>query len=191
MAKIASWEAEIRSTMESLARHVNRALNLALMEQNHLQQVDPENVPAIDLEDPDWPGKLAPRPKRMVQVWAAIIRAIRAEEEQDAEELEHAMRVLSEFIDGMPVELEWSRGPEGYRLVKRFEGDMERYPMTAATWMLGFADYLTRYSGIVHLGVCRQCDNVYLKPKHGQKMRYCSHACAQKAYRERKKAKGS
>jgi len=40
-----------------------------------------------------------------------------------------------------------------------------------------------------HLGVCLQCEKVYLKPKYGADARYCCPACTQKAYRERKALK--
>jgi len=39
-----------------------------------------------------------------------------------------------------------------------------------------------------HLGVCHQCNRIYLKRKHGAgRSRFCSRSCGQKAYRERKK----
>jgi len=38
-----------------------------------------------------------------------------------------------------------------------------------------------------HLGICHECNRIYLKRKHGTKSRYCSRACGQKAWRERKK----
>ena len=39
-----------------------------------------------------------------------------------------------------------------------------------------------------HLGICHECNRIYLKRKHGAgRSRFCSRACGQKAYRERKK----
>ena len=192
MAKIAEWEAEIRETVEGLASQINGGWSLALLEHETRRREDPENVPAINPQDPAWTEKLVPMARRMVDVWSAVVRAIQAEEEGDAAEYERAMRKLSAFIDGMNVKLNWSRGPRGYHLATQHSDDPERYPFAATAWALGFMEYVTVYSPIVHLGVCRQCMTVYLKPKHGQKMRYCSHACAQKAYRKRKKkAEGS
>ena len=97
-----------------------------------------------------------------------------------------AMNVLSGFAEGLKVKLEWISKATGYAFQRVQLPEDAEHPFLAAILMLGFGDYWEHYKEIVHLGICRQCEQVYLTPRHGQKQRYCSRACQQKAYRVRK-----
>ena len=187
MAKMELWEKRIRESMEGLARQLNGAPSVAIIEHETAREDDPEHIPPLNFNDPKWRLKLAPKAKKLATVSDCITKAIAAEEEGDEARFDEAMRPIAEFTDGMLVQLEWSKGPRGYQLTREPKSPEEERPFVASVLVVWWAEYLMRYREIVHLGVCRQCGNVYLKPKHGQKQRYCSRACSQKAYRERKK----
>ena len=187
MAKITPWEKRIREEMEMLARQLTDALDYVAIIEVQARRAHTENVSPVDFKDPEQLRNLSPPARYAAAVGGSMVRAIRADEEGDKEVFAQHMQVISKFTQGMPVELSWGHDDAGYTLMRELKGTEERYPLVAATWVMLWSDYLERYHDIVHLGVCRQCSKVYLKPKHGQKMRYCSRACGQKAYRERKK----
>lgn len=187
MAKIEAWEGKVRSHMEQFVREVNDAWQYALHHHSFAHDRDPEHVPALDFNDPKWPETLTEPAKKIIRVGNAIKEATRAEEEGGEGALHKAMEPIIEFTKGTQVELEWAYTHTGYQLQRNYETEEEEHPFYASVLVSSFADYLMRYNTFLHLGVCRQCGKLYLKPKHGQKSRYCSHACGQKAYRERKK----
>lgn len=191
MAKIEPWEQRIREQAEELAMKLNNAFPYALMLHEDARARDPDHVPVVYPEDASSLSRLVGRARKLLNVGEAINTAIVADEEGDEDALKKAMQVLTEFTEGLAVKLAWVKRVDGYVLSREHMASEEDYPFLATVLMLGFADYWERYKDIVHLGVCRQCSTVYVKAKHGRKMRYCSRACQQKAYRKRRKEKES
>jgi len=187
MAKIDAWEGKVRAHMNRFARDVNRALGYAIHLHNASHRYDPERVSLLGFDDVKWPEKLAKPAKKIARVSVAIKRAIRAEEDGDQQAFDNAMQPIIELTNRIHVWLEWTRSEGKYQLQRNHEGPEEEYPFYASLLVLDFDDYLRQYNEFLHLGICRQCAKLYLKPKHGAKSRYCSRACGQKAYRERKK----
>jgi len=191
MAKIEAWEERIRDEMEEYAQQLNSAFTYALTVHALAHEQDPENVTAVDPKDPKLLDKLVPAARTHFLLSEAIWMVIKAEEDEDAETLHRAMRHVSSYTEGMTVTLGWIRNERGYRLSRDLKSELdekgeEKHPFVTSSLVFSLDDYLTRYRDIVNLGVCRHCGDVYLKPKHGRKQRYCSRACQQKAYRERK-----
>jgi len=194
MAKIEAWEERTREEMEEFARQINSASTYALAVHAFAHEDDPENVPAVDpddLDDPKILDRLVPAARKHVLISTAIWMVIKAEEDEDSETLQKAMSHVISYTKGMTVTLGWIINESGYRLSRVLEPVIdekgeEKHPLVTSSLIFSLDDYLTRYRDIVHLGVCRHCGDVYLKPKHGRKQRYCSRACQQKAYRERK-----
>jgi len=187
MNKIDAWESKVRAHMNQFARQVNDALGFAIHHHNASYTQDPKHVSLLAFDDPKWPEKLTKPAKKIARVSIAIKQAIRAEEEGDQQAFDNAMQPIIEFTNGMHVRLEWTRSEGKYQLQRNHEGPEEEYPFYASLLVLDLADYLVQYNEFLHLGICRHCAKLYLKPKHGAKSRYCSRACGQKAYRERKK----
>ncbi|MFC2081572.1 hypothetical protein ACFLR0_00095 [Candidatus Bipolaricaulota bacterium] len=113
--------------------------------------------------------------------------AIHTEEDGDIKAFRRAVQPVSEFYNGCRVRLGVSWQGDEIRVNRDFLEEESEKPFVAFVLADRFFEYITRYKEIVHLGVCRLCGKVYLKPKHGQKSRYCSSSCKQKAYRQRKK----
>ena len=191
MAKIEPWEHKIRQQAKEFARRLNYAPTLAHMTHEQARVKGGDRIPVVYPDEPDWTSKLVGCARKIADVAAAITMAIEADEGENDEVLGDAMKVLADFTEGLSVTLRWVRKFEDYALSREQTAEEEDHPLIATGMMLGFADYWQRDKDIVHLGVCRQCLNVYVKPKHGRKMRYCSRACQQKAYRKRRKEKGS
>jgi len=188
MAKIEPWEQRVRDEMGKFAYQVNIAFEIALHIHNMRKRDDPDSVPELDFKDAKkLVGQLVPPARMLLDIQFAIRTAIRAQEDGDQKAFIEATRPISEFVDGMKVGLQsyWVR--DEIRLSHDHISDEDERPFNAAVLVDWFFEYQMRYKDLVHLGVCRQCNKVHLKPKHGQKMRYCSAACRQKAYRKRKK----
>ncbi len=187
MAKIEPWEQKIRDFMEGFATQVNNLFDFGVFLQSREHENDPEQVPDVDpYNDPKWISKLVTPAKEHVTVWGSIVGSIYQHEEGNSEAFQTAIKPVSDFYSGSKVRLEvvWEDGQ--VRLSRQYLGENPQL-FTAFAPADQFFDYVTRYSDIVHLGVCRLCQQLYVKPKHGQKMRYCSASCRQKAYRQRKK----
>ena len=187
MAKIEPWEQRIRGEMERFVHQLGIAIDMAVHTHYMHQRSDPDNIPELDFRDPSWVGKLVQPARKIIDIQYAIREAIRVEEDGDQDAFGKATKPISEFVDGMMVRLQsvWSGGE--IRLSHEHTSDEKERPFVAFVLVEWFFDYEMRYKDVVHLGVCRQCRKAYVKPKHGQKTRYCSPACRQKAYRERKK----
>ena len=189
MARTSEWEKEVRQGLRRLAKWVNEADWHALVEQTVAHEKNPTNVPLLDLDDPAWPKSLVPAAKRFHEIGQAIRRAIYAEEAGDKDALHEALQPIVEYMKGWKVEPQLTISGDSIRLWMEVEDKEEERPLHASTMVLEFAHYLDKYNRDFHLGVCRQCGKVYLKPKFGGKSLYCSKACTQKAYRERKQEK--
>ena len=188
MAKIEPWEQRIRDDMEKFAHQLNIAFSMAIHTHYMYKEKDPGNVPDLDFNHPEkFLDQLVPPARKLVEIQSAIRTAIRAQEDGDQKAFIKATKPISEFVDGMTVRLQSSWSGDEIRLSYEHISDEAQRPFLAFAPIEWFFDYQMRYKDVVHLGVCRQCNTVHLKPKHGQKMRYCSAACRQKAYRERKK----
>jgi len=188
MAKIEPWEQRIRENMQKFADQANGMSNLILVTHYEAPKQPGEEIPEIDkVNDPEWFDKLRTLARELFAIQCSIISSIGAEEDGDKETFRKAVKGSADFVDGTQVELSISwRGDEIHRTrVLQPESTEKGFvAFVMADWLL---EYLTRYKDAVHLGVCRTCSKVYVKPKHGQKMRYCSASCRQKAYRQRKK----
>ena len=188
MAKIEPWEQRMRDEMEKFSHQLNIAFSVAIRTHYEHKRDDPDNVPDLDFSHPEkFLDQLVPPARKLVEIQSAIRTAIRAQEDGDHKAFSKAAKPISEFVDGMTVRLQSYWSGDEIRLSHEHISDEAKRPFLAFGLVEWFFDYQMRYKDVVHLGVCRQCNMVHLKPKHGQKMRYCSAACRQKAYRERKK----
>lgn len=187
MAKIEAWEQRIRDDMELFANQLNIARDYALTVHAAEREEDPDHLSHVAANDPTLFERLVKPARTHLLISETIKMVIEAREDEDSELLHQAMKAITLFTQGMTVSLEWTYAENGYRMSRVFpqEGD-EKHPFVTAALVFRLDDYLARYHGMVHLGVCRYCGTVYLKPKHGRKQRYCSRACQQKAYRVRK-----
>ncbi len=188
MAKIEAWEQRIRDDIEMFANQANSLFDLIFITHYETPAEDGEEIPNVDVaNDPKWPEKLRPMVRDLYDIYLSILRSVVADEDGESEAWREYIQIAADFVDGTEVKLRavW----HGEELRRSTELHHETFTknfvaFTLADWLL---DYFTRYKDLVHLGVCRVCHKVYLKPKHGQKMRYCSPAHRQKAYRKRKK----
>jgi len=188
MAKIEPWEQRIRDEMEKFAYQLNIAFSVAIHTHYGRKLDDPDNVPELDFNDTKkFIDQLVPRARKLLEIQSAIRTAIRAQEDGDQKAFSKATKPISVFVDGMTVRLQSYWSADEIRLSHEHISDEDERPFIAAVLVDWFFDYQMRYKDFVHLGACRQCNKVHVKPKHGQKTRYCSAACRQKAYRERKK----
>lgn len=188
MAKIEAWEERIRGDMAEFANQLNIAPPYARIVHDSQRRENPDTIPALDPEDPEWPDKLVPAAKTHLLIATVIKLIIKAMEDEDQDFIHRAMKRISEFTDGIRVSLQWSLNEDTYRITRLYDEENEpERPFVTATLVFWLDDYMGRYKDLVEIGVCRVCDKVYLKPKHGRKQRYCSRACQQKAYRERAK----
>jgi len=166
MAYISPWEEKAREHAEELARQVNGAVDYALLVHAKAPEEDRENLAPLRLDESNWWRSLVPAARKHIEVAHAITRAIRADEDEDEKMLSEAMKGLSGFIRGMSVRLSWIRSIEDYRLSQEIMGEEEDHPFVTAALALGFAEYWQQHRDLIHLGVCRQCFRVYVKPKH-------------------------
>jgi len=187
MAELTPWEKKARELAEVLAKQADQALSYAMMVHTSASEEEREKLGPLRLDEPKFWRNLVPAARKHIEVASAVGRAIRADEDGDENGLRDAMKDLGAFVEGMTVRLSWKPDAGEYRLFQEFTSDLEEYPFITAGLALSFAEYWERYRDTVHLGVCRQCSSVYVKPKHGRKTRYCSGACRQKAYRARQK----
>ncbi len=188
MAKIEPWEQRIRENMQKFADQANSMYEWIFMTHYSTPVQPGEEIPDIDeANDPNWPQKLLKFARELYDIRSSILGTLIADEDGDEQAFREAVQVSADFVDGTQVRLSirW-RGDQIYRTRDlKAETPFRCLPaFVSADWLL---DYLTQYKDAVHLGVCRTCSKVYVKPKHGQKMRYCSSSCRQKAYRQRKK----
>lgn len=188
MAKIEPWEQRIREDMEKFANQANGMSNLILVTHYETPAQPGEAIPEIDkVNDLEWPKKLRKLAHELFAIQCSIISSIGAQEDTDKETFRQAVKISADVVDGTQVKLSISwRGDQIHRtrVLQPQTTSRSFHAFVMADWLL---EYLTRYKDVVHLGVCRTCSKVYVKPKHGQKMRYCSASCRQKAYRQRKK----
>jgi len=192
MPKLTDWERKVREDLEGFARQVNSAPSMAVMAQMMAHERDPEHVPEVDPGLPGWQERLTPKARKILDVGEAIRAVIRAEEEEDLEALHRAMRPITDISDGLTVKMRWVYGKYGYVFSREVDpNEEERYPFLAMVPVDNLDTYLNRYNKIARLGVCHFCGKVYVKPKHGQKTRYCSDSCKLKAYRKRKAERGA
>jgi len=187
MARIEAWEARIRGDMAKFVHRLNLAPGLAMRWHESEREKDPEHVAEVDPNAPGALAKLTEPARRLLLVSQAAKLAIAAEEEEpvDFDHLHKVMHPIVDFTDNMMVKMRWSFSEGQYHFDKVLESPEETHPLLVASLTLALDDYFNRNRDLVHLGVCRVCKTAYLKPKHGQKMRYCSPACRQKAYRKR------
>jgi hypothetical protein len=190
----------VRQELRSLARQVNNIVWVTVASHEMQHEIYPERSAALDLDDPTWPEKLTSSEKRAIRIAISIRKAIRAEEEGNEEVREDALKLVQEYVVEKPLwmSLEY-RDATAAVVYSEYDPNIpgvpemdENRPFHVSVMVLSFVKYLEWYKEFLgqHLGVCRQCDKVYLKPIHGADSMYCSGACAQKAYRERKKAAG-
>lgn len=187
MAKLEPWEKRLRAEFRNYVGEVNTCRWLFRYVHETARGKDPSIPDADPDRDPKSAVKLTKFAKQIWDMWTSITDSIRAEEDGDAVAFKEAASPLVDFIDGVKMKL--AVGWKGDQLTTSRlmdEAPEEKHPH-AAKVADGFIKYEIDHKEVIHLGVCRQCGNVYLKPKHGQKMRYCSGVCRQKAYRERKK----
>ena len=188
MAKIEPWEQRIRDDMQTYADQANLMYDMVFVNHYDTPTQEGEEITEIDVaNDPNWPDKLRSSAREVYDILLSILRTIVAEEDGDAESWREYVQIAADFLEGVQVELStvWHGDTMRRQSVVKpetFKKNFQAYVM--ANWLL---DYFTRYKDLVHLGVCRECSKVYVKPKHGQKMRYCSAAHRQAAYRRRKK----
>jgi hypothetical protein len=185
MAKIEPWEERIRDEMAEFANQLNNAPQLAMLTHDSARAQDPDHVPEIDWEAPGVIEKLVQPARQLLLVSQSAKLVIQSVEDDDLALRHKGMKYIVEFSDGMVVRMSWVFSDGQYHMDKVLESPEETHPLVVASLVFGLDNYLNRYRDIVHLGVCRVCRTAYLKPKHGQKMRYCSPACRQKAYRKR------
>ncbi len=188
MAKIESWEERIRGDMAEFAKQTNIAYSVAFAMHADALARDPEHVKVLNFDSPAFIDQMI-KPAHDLFVVAEMARRVIELEEEEQDDLERRhklMKPIVEFTDGMSVSLEWEFSQGEYKLGRVLAGSDEDHPLVTAYLVFCLDDYLNRYRGLVHLGSCRSCRRVYLKPKHGQKMRYCSPACRQRAYRKRR-----
>jgi len=187
MAELTPWEKKARELAETLAKQADHAVSYAMMTHSSASEEEREGLGPLRLDEPNWWRNLVPTARKHIEVAGAIYRAIRADEDANEEGVRDAMKDLGDFIEGMSVRLSWRPDAGEYRLSRELTSALEDHPFITAGLALSFVEYWERYRDAVHLGVCRQCSRVYVKPKHGRKTRYCSGACRQKAYRARQK----
>ena len=196
MAKDSEWKKRVRKDMRQIAALVNDTIWATVAGHNLLQPQYPANYRKLDLKDPSLFDKLTDDEKKTIRMSVAIKDVVRAEEKGDEKARQEALKPIQEYLKDRPVWLVLSaesghdfltfaeQDPAKPEIVEEFKGR----PYYVSVMVLSFAKYLEWYKEYLgqHLGVCRQCDKVYLKPKYGADSRYCSRACTQKAYRERK-----
>jgi len=188
MAKIEAWEQRIRDEMQSFAYQANGMFDMIFLTHYEPPPEEGEDVPELDVaDDPNWPDKLRPSARELYDIFLSILRSIIADEDGNTEAWRKYVQISTSYLEGVQVELStvWHGDTMKRQNVVKpdtFKKNFQAYVM--ADWLL---NYFTRYKDLVHLGVCRECQKVYLKPKHGQKMRYCTPAHRQAAYRRRKK----
>lgn len=185
MAKIEPWEERIRNEMTEFANQLNYGFGLALAWHESARAQDPDHVPAVNREDPRWIDKLTLPARHLFLVSQSAKVVIQSVEDDDLEQRHKGMKYIVGFSDGALVKMRWVFSDGQYHFDKFLETPEETHPFVVASLVFELDKYLNRYRDIVHLGICRVCKTAYLKPKHGQKMRYCSPACRQKAYRKR------
>jgi hypothetical protein len=188
VAKIEPWEQRLRMSLEQFAYQVNDTWPVMMLTHYNAPGVDPDDIPTLDFENDDnWMDKLVKPARQLFDVWKSIVGCIHAEEERDTDAFNRAVQPLSDFFDGCRVEMSvvWDQGE--IRVNRDFLEDESEKSFVAFALADRFLEYVTRQKDIVHLGVCGLCRQVYVKPKHGQKARYCSAACKQKAFRKRRK----
>ena len=196
MAKDTEWKKKVRKEMRQLATLVNDTIWVTVAGHDLLQPQYPAQYRKLDHKDPNLFDKLTDDEKKTIRISLAIKDVVRAEEKGDEQARQEALKPIQEYLQGRPVWLVLSaesghdfltfaeQDPAKPEIVEEFKGR----PFYASVMVFSFGKYLEWYKEYLgqHLGVCRQCNKVYLKPKHGADSRYCSGACSQKAYRERK-----
>ena len=187
MAQVSAWEKRMRDAAGRLAKSVNQSSSFAMLTHETTRLGDPENVPEVVEEGVGWWKSLSEPARTHMEVAHAIAAAVIADEEENEEGLREAMQVFSRFISDLSVSLNWRHDGHDYSLHKSHDVNDAKHPLITTMMALTFANYWEQARGTIHLGLCRQCGNLYVKPKHGRKTRYCSGACRQKAYRARQK----
>ena len=194
MGKDTEWKKRVRKEMRQIATLVNDTIWVMVAGHDLLQPQYPANYRKLELKDPSLCDKLTDDEKKTIRLSVAIKDVVRAEEQGDEKARQQALKPIHEYLKDQPVWLVLStrdghdsltfteQDPIKPEIVKEFKGR----PLYASVMVFSFVKYLEWYKEFLgqHLGVCRQCDKVYLKPKYGADSRYCSRACTQKAYRE-------
>jgi len=176
----------MREWVEAFVERLNRApfYALLLQEQAHMRDpthyADPKQGTPIP-EDKRYPGAVD-----LAQVTSIVRGLIGALERGDKVEIERALKPAQEYLSRVLVQPSL-RFEEG-ELKVVYEDKTEGREFFATALLLDFLVYLQHYADDVKLGICRHCGKVFVKPKHGAQAVYCSNACKQRAYRERKGA---
>ena len=179
---------EARKRLGAFADRLNQAPVYATFLQQVAHRREPDRYPDPTLA-PDVPkGKLDPGARDVLLVTDIIRDLIAGLDRGDETVLKRAVTKAQEYLESVVLvpQLRLERG----KLKVAYRDETKGREFFATSLLLDFLDYLQNYADEVKLGICKHCGKAFVKPKHGAQAIYCSRACAQKAYRARRKKKG-
>ena len=179
---------EARKRLGAFADRLNQAPVYAtfLQQVAHRREPDRYPDPTLALDVPK--GKLDPGARDVLLVTDIIRDLIAGLDRGDETVLKRAVTKAQEYLESVVLvpQLRLERG----KLKVAYRDETKGKEFFATSLLLDFLDYLQNYADEVKLGICKHCGKAFVKPKHGAQAIYCSRACAQKAYRARRKKKG-
>ena len=170
---------------------VKDGLNKAQVYAGFIQQVahrrepdrypDPAVAPGVPEE------RLDPGARDILLVTDIIRDLIAGLDRRDETVLQRAVTRAQEYLEDVVLvpQLRLKRG----ELTVVYKDETKGREFFATSLLLDFLDYLQNHADEIKLGICQHCGKAFVKPKHGAQAIYCSRACAQKAYRARRKGK--
>ena len=181
-------ETGARKRLEAFADRLNQAPVYAtfLQQLAHRREPDRYPDPALAPGVPD--EKLDPGVRDVLLVTDLIRDLIKGLDRRDGAVLHRAVTRAQEYLENVVLvpQLRLEQG----ELTVVYRDETEGREFFATSLLLDFLDYLQNYADEIKLGICKHCGKAFVKPKHGAQAIYCSRACAQKAYRARRKKKG-
>jgi len=179
---------EARKRLEAFADRLNKAPVYAGFIQQVAHRREPDRYPDAALAPGVPKERIDPGARDILLVSDVIRDLIKGLDRGDEAVLQRAVTKAQEYLADVVLVPQLRLEQGELQVVYRDETKGREF--FATSLLLDFLDYLQNYSDEIKLGICQHCGKAFVKPKHGAQAIYCSRACAQKAYRARRKKKG-
>ena len=185
---VSGSEQAVRERIQAFVERLNQAPLQALLLQQLAHTREPERY-ADPIQEKIIPEKKRhPGARDLALVTTVIRNLIVALDRGNEEAVRKAAKEAQEYLEDVVVKPRLS--VENGKLKVVYEDRTVGREFFATALLLEFLDYLQNHADEIKLGICQHCGKAFVKPKHGAQAIYCSRACAQKAYRARRKKKG-
>jgi len=185
LRRLTEAEKRAREWVEAFVERLNQVPLYALLLQEQAHAMEPKRYASPREGTPIPEEKRDPGARDLAQVVSILRGLIEALERGDEAEVQRALKPAQGYLDQLLVQPGLTLEDGRLRVV--YEDKTEGSEFFATVMLLDILYYIQHYGNDIKLGICHQCERVYVKRKHGAQSIYCSKSCKQKAYRARKK----